>query len=133
VRSNVRLLAEGLHIPYKIYMIQGMSPDHKPLVWLSEAVKSPPFSREARLEAGFVLRQLQAGEIPPMPHSRPMPSIGSKCHELRIQDKNVTWRLIYRVEDDCILILEVFEKKTTKTPKAVIEVCKARIKDFGKR
>jgi len=31
----------------------------KPLVWLHGAVKSPPFSATARLEAGFLLRRLQ--------------------------------------------------------------------------
>ena len=66
-----------------------------------------------------------------MPHSRPMPSIGSRCHELRVPDGDVTWRLVYRIEDDCVLILEVFEKKTTKTPKAVLDACKRRIKAHG--
>ena len=108
-----------------------MSPDHKPLVWLGGAVRTPPFSREARLETGFLLRQLQSGQIPPMPHSRPMPTIGARCHELRIQDKNVIWRLIYRIEEDCVLILEVFDKKTAKTPKSVIDTCKQRIKAYG--
>jgi len=32
------------------------------LVWLKGEVKSPPFSPEARLEAGFLLRKLQMGE-----------------------------------------------------------------------
>jgi DNA-binding XRE family transcriptional regulator len=35
----------------------------------------------ARLEAGFLLRLLQRGEKIVMPHSRPMPSIGRRCHE----------------------------------------------------
>lgn len=33
-----------------------------------------------------------------MPHSRPMPGIGSRCHELRIVDVNATWRMVYRVD-----------------------------------
>jgi hypothetical protein len=36
-----------------------MSGDDKPLVWLRGEVKSPPFSKDARLEAGFLLRRLQ--------------------------------------------------------------------------
>jgi len=59
-----------------------------------------------------------------------MPSIGTSCHELRIVDENVTWRIIYRIYKDAILILEVFEKKTGKTPKSVIEVCKQRIRRY---
>ena len=100
----------------------------KPLVWLHGEIKLPPFSKEARLEAGFFLRQLQNGERLSMPRSRPMPSIGARCHELRIDDANVTWRVIYRIDEDAILILEVFQKKTNRTPKQIIDVCKRRIR-----
>jgi hypothetical protein len=65
-----------------------MSSDSKPLVWLHGEVKSPPFSKNARLEAGFLLRRLQAGEKLGLPFSRPMPTIGNRCHELRINDEN---------------------------------------------
>jgi hypothetical protein len=34
----------------------------KPLVWLHGEVKTPPFTLAARIEAGFLLRQLQEGE-----------------------------------------------------------------------
>ena len=71
-----------------------MSPHDKPLVWLHGHVKTPPFSREARLEAGFLLRRLQQGEKLGLPHSRPMPSVGARCHELRINDVDNTWRII---------------------------------------
>jgi hypothetical protein len=74
-----------------------MSPNHKPLVWLRGEVKSPPFSNAARLEAGYLLRQLQAGLLLPLPHSRPMPSIGMRCHELRIVDEGKTWRHLWRM------------------------------------
>jgi DNA-binding XRE family transcriptional regulator len=59
-----------------------------------------------------------------------MPSIGTQCYELRINDKNLTWRIIYRIFVDAILILEIFEKKTNKTPKSIINVCKQRIKRY---
>ena len=100
----------------------------KPLVWLYSEIKTPPFSKSARLEAGFLLRKLQLGETLTMPHSRPMPSIGSRCHELRITDKNQIWRIIYRIDSDAIIILHVFDKKTNQTPKQVIDLCKQRIK-----
>jgi hypothetical protein len=60
-------------------------------VWLSGEVKTPPFSTEARVEAGFLLRRLQAGHALAMPHSRPMSGIVPRCHELRIQDQDKTW------------------------------------------
>ena len=59
-----------------------------------------------------------------------MPSIGTRCNELRINDGDLRWRIIYRIYTDAILILEVFEKKTNKTPKSVIDVCKRRIKRY---
>ena len=81
-----------------------MSPKDKPLAWLHGEVKTPPFSEAARLEAGFLLRQLQKGVMLSMPHSRPMPSVGPRCHELRINDADGTWRVIYRIDRDAIVI-----------------------------
>jgi phage-related protein len=102
----------------------------KPLAWLHGQVKTPPLSREARIETGFLLRRLQQGERLRMPQSRSMPSIGSRCHELRINDADTTWRLVYRIDPDAIVIAEVFAKKTEKTPKEVIEACKKRLKEY---
>ena len=107
-----------------------MSSNDKDIVWLHGEVRTPPFSKEARLEAGYLLRQLQQGVKLSMPQSRPMPSIGSRCHELRINDENSTWRIVYRIDDDAIVILEVFSKKTSNTPKQVIDICKKRIKSY---
>ena len=103
----------------------------KPLAWLHGEVKSPPFSSSARIEAGVLLRRLQRGESIPLPHSRPMPIIGKACHELRIRDENTTWRIVYHVDVKAIVILEVFSKTTSKTPKSVIETCKARLKHYA--
>lgn len=107
-----------------------MSPGDKPLAWLHGEVRTPPFSSGARIEAGFLLRQLQAGEKLGLPHSRPMSAIGRRCHELRIVDKHVTWRIIYRIDHDAIVILEVFAKKTMATPNSVIRICKQRLKEY---
>ena len=107
-----------------------MKKPDKPIVWLHGEVKTPPFSLVARLNAGFLLRRLQSGESLSLPNSRPMPNIGPGCHELRINDKSVTWRIVYRVDTDLILILDVFEKKSQQTPKRVIDICKQRAKQF---
>ena len=105
-----------------------MKRKEKPLVWLHGEIKTPPLSSEARIEAGYLLRKLQMGELLSLPHARPMPSIGLRCYELRIDDKNKTWRVVYRIDHDAIVILEVFEKKAQKTPQEVIETCKRRIR-----
>jgi phage-related protein len=105
-----------------------MKKEEKPLIWLHGEIKTPPLSSAARIKAGYLLRKLQMGEQLSLPHSRPMPSIGSRCHELRIDDQNKTWRVVYRTDNDAIVILEVFEKKGKKTPKEVIENCRRRIR-----
>lgn len=106
--------------------------DSKQIAWLSGEVKTLPFSSTARIEAGFRLRQIQEGTSLSMPISRPMPSIGSHCHELRIVDpeEDKTWRIIYCIDEDAILILEVFAKKTNQTPLRVIENCQKRLKRY---
>jgi len=110
--------------------IYSMKIPDKPLIWLHGEIKTPPFSSAARIETGFLFRLLQMGEKLKMPHSRPMHSIGSNCHELRINDERNTWRIIYRVDDDAIIILEIFKKKTQLTPKNIIDICKKRIKEY---
>ena len=107
-----------------------MTQQDKPLVWLHGEIRTPPFSSSARMEAGFLLRRLQMGEKLEMPYSKPMPGIGSNCYELRINDENSYWRIIYRIDDDAIIILEVFKKKTQQTPKQVIAICKKRIREY---
>ncbi len=102
----------------------------KSLVWLHGEVKSPPFSAQARVEAGYLLRLLQEGEPLSMPESRPMAAIGRNCHELRVTDGNVNWRILYGVAGDAVVVLEVFEKKTRTTPKHVIDAAKRRWKSY---
>lgn len=62
-----------------------------------------------------------------MPHTRPMPAVGRRCLEIRIQDERNTWRVMVRVDPDAVVIAEVFEKKTRATPANIIARCKARL------
>lgn len=107
-----------------------MNSNDKDVVWLHGEIKTPPFSSDARVEAGILLRRLQQGDNLHMPHSRPMPTIGRGCHELRINDQQKAWRIMYCVEPDAIIVLEVFAKKTNTTPKRIIDVCKERLRDY---
>jgi phage-related protein len=116
---------------YRMRYVRRVSPAHKPLVFLSGAtIKTPPRKAAARGEVGYLLRQLQAGESLALPRSRPMPSIGARCHELRVQDETVTWRLVYRIDPKAIVVVEVFTKKTQTTPRAVIDTCQKRLQAF---
>ncbi len=71
-------------------------------------VKSPPFSKNARLEAGVLLRKLQKRQMLEMPPSQPMPIVGERCHELRVVDIEKNWRIVYRINIDAIVILDAF-------------------------
>jgi len=102
----------------------------RPLVWLHGEVRTPPLSQQARIETGVLLRRIQQGESLGMPGSRPMPSIGKRCHELRIVDEDATWRVVYRIDDNAIVIVEVFKKKTQATPNGVIEACQRRLRGY---
>jgi phage-related protein len=102
----------------------------KPVFWLKGEVKTPPFSTAARIEAGMLLRRLQRGEKLSPPHSRPLPSIGPACHELRVRDADSNWRIVYYMDAEAIVVLEVFAKTTRKIPLRVIEACKRRLAEF---
>ncbi|MGL4551948.1 MAG: type II toxin-antitoxin system RelE/ParE family toxin [Gemmataceae bacterium] len=107
-----------------------MSREEKPLVWLHAEIKTPPFSSEGRGEAGYLLGLLQGGTSLGTPHSRPMPSIGAGCHELRVRDETKNWRIFYRIDEDAIVTLEVFHKTTPKTPDRVIRRCVTRLAKY---
>src|SRR5437764_9204531 len=89
-----------------------MADAERPLFWLQGEIKTPPFSKAARVESGKLLGMLQAGESLGLPHSRPMPSIGARCHELRIRDEEHYWRIVYRIDPDAVVIVDVFAKTT---------------------
>jgi phage-related protein len=109
-----------------------VSPSNKPLVWLHGEIKTPPFSQAARIEAGYLLRLLQKGQPVGMPRSRTMPVVGPRCHELRVRDAGADWRIVYRLDSDAVVILEVFSKKTRTTPKTVIDACTRRRREYDR-
>jgi phage-related protein len=105
-------------------------PTRKPLVWLQGEIKTPPFTAEGRQEAGMLLRLLQEGEQLGMPQAEPLPIVGPRCGALRIRDAEHNWRIMYRVDSDAVVILEVYSKKTRKIPDEVIKRCKDRVKRY---
>jgi phage-related protein len=90
-------------------------------------------SLAAKFEIGKLLRDVQDGYAVPMPHARPMPSIGPRCHELRVQDERVSWRVICRVDHDAVLVVDVFVKASSATPHRIIKASKQRLKMFDAR
>lgn len=102
----------------------------KPLAWLHGEIKTPPFTEEGRREAGKLLRLLQEGEKLGMPQAELLPVVGSRCGALRVRDGRHNWRIMYRVDHDAVLVLEVYAKKTRKIPQEVIDRCKRRLRDY---
>jgi len=92
----------------------------KPLAWLHGEIKTPPLGKEARLEAWFLLRRLQRGELLSMPQSRPIQSIGARCHELRINDASGTWRIMYRIDKDAIVDSRYSPRRPGRRPRPLL-------------
>ncbi len=102
----------------------------KPVVWLHGEIKTPPFTEEGRKEAGDLLRLLQEGMRLGMPQAEPLSIVGPRCGGLRVRDGEHNWRIMYRVDSDAILILDVYAKKTRKIPQEVIDRCQKRLKEY---
>jgi phage-related protein len=102
----------------------------KRLVLFGGKIKTPPLSEGARRAVGRMLRALQRGEVLTMPHSRAMPAIGVRCHELRVNDENRTWRIFYRTDEDAVVVVHSTDKTTRATPGHVIELCRARFRQY---
>jgi phage-related protein len=107
-----------------------MNPRDKPLVWLRGEIKTPPFSPEARIEAGFLLSPVAAGRIAQFAGVATHAGHRRSCHELRIGDRDHTWRIVYHIAADAIVVLEVFSKKTAAIPHSVAADCRRRLQAY---
>jgi phage-related protein len=59
-----------------------------------------------------------------------MADIGAGCHELRIVDGSLNWRIMHHIGTDAIVILDAFAKKTAAMPKSVIAEYRRRLAEF---
>lgn len=102
----------------------------KQIIWDKVALETVRgFSVEARQEIGALLRLLQQNEQLGMPQSRPMKQVASSAFELRVKDRDGTYRVFYVLFDKYrIFIPHAFTKKTRKTPLQEIEVAKKRLR-----
>jgi phage-related protein len=78
----------------------------------------------------MLLRMLQDGETPGMPQAEPLPIVGPRCGALRVRDAQQNWRIMYRLDPDAVLILEVYAKKARTIPKEVIDNCRSRLRRY---
>jgi phage-related protein len=63
-----------------------------------------------------------------------MPRIGRAVHELRVRDPETrrTWRIVYRIDSDAILIAHWFDKTTQATPEHVVKLCRTRLARYDR-
>ncbi len=78
----------------------------------------------------MLLRLLQNGEQPGMPQAELLPDLGRRCGALRIRDAGHNWRIMYRVDADAIVILEIYAKKTRRIPDEIMDRCRERLKRY---
>ena len=82
-------------------------------------------------EIGEALRDLQKGLSIGLPLSRPMPSVATGVHELRLRSTTATVRVFYFVKfADTILVFHGFQKKSQKTPAHEIALGQKRLKEM---
>ncbi|MGC8514010.1 MAG: type II toxin-antitoxin system RelE/ParE family toxin [Acidimicrobiales bacterium] len=83
------------------------------------------FPENARRRAGYQLDRVQHGLDPD--DWKPMSSIGSGCREIRVRDKDGTFRVLYVATiGETVYVLHGFQKKTQKTSKADLDLAKQR-------
>lgn len=100
----------------------------RPVRFLGDRLTSPPLTAAGRRTAGG----LQEGDAIAFPRSRPMPTIGDRCHELRFDDARHSWRVVYRVDPDAIVVVDVFSKATRRTPGPVLERYRRRLAEYDR-
>jgi phage-related protein len=72
------------------------------------------FPREPRREAGFQLAKVQAGLDPT--DWKPFPDVGAGAKEIRIKDKDGTFRVMYVAKfEEAIYVMHCFQKKSRAT------------------
>ena len=85
---------------------------------------------ELRKKIGETLRDLQKGISLGFPLSRPMPTIASGAHELRVRSKTTAIRVFYFVKlAEAIVVFPAFQKKAQKTPAHELAIGRQRLNE----
>ncbi len=85
----------------------------------------------AQETAGFQLFKVQQGRE--ADDWKPMPSVGSGVHEIRVRDASGAYRVFYVAKfREAVYVLHVFEKRSQKTAMADLELGKSRYADLLK-
>ncbi len=98
----------------------------KRVVWLGPSLEEVQgWPEEAQRDTGYQLFKIQSGLVPS--DWKPMPSVGGGVREIRIHCQN-EYRVIYLAKlAEAVYVLHAFEKKTRKTPPAVLDAARRRL------
>jgi phage-related protein len=104
----------------------------KPIAWVGDSRDSiREFPRSARAAAGRALLRVQQS-LPPSDW-KPMPGIGPGVVEIRIHAQ-AEFRVIYVAKFiEAIYVLHAFQKQTSRTRHADIELARARLRTVERR
>lgn len=87
------------------------------------------FPEDARLTAGYQLREVQKGNDPD--DWKPMKTVGSGVREIRIREASGAFRILYVASfGDSVVVLHAFQKKTQKTPQKEIDLAANRLRSW---
>lgn len=85
------------------------------------------FPEDAKREAGFQLDKVQRGIEPT--DWKPIKTVGASVREIRINDGQGIFRVIYVAKyADTIFVLHAFKKKSQKTAQIDLDIAKQRLK-----
>ncbi|MBC8106833.1 MAG: type II toxin-antitoxin system RelE/ParE family toxin [Anaerolineae bacterium] len=80
---------------------------------------------------GDAIKELQDGAHLTMPLSRPMPSLASGVHEIRVRDAAGIYRAFYLTRSERgVIVFHAFDKRTQKTPQREIEIGRKRLREL---
>ncbi|HEV2561454.1 MAG TPA: type II toxin-antitoxin system RelE/ParE family toxin [Rhizomicrobium sp.] len=96
----------------------------------AEPVREWLWSLDERKEIGDVLRAIEFGWPIGMPMCRPL---GKGLYEARISLRNCIARIFFVPQDDRMVLLHAFIKKTQKTPVADMELARTRQREWERR
>ena len=84
---------------------------------------------DARSEAGFQLRRVQAGDDPV--DWKPMKEVGAGVREIRVREPSGAFRVIYLATlKHRIVVLHAFQKTTQQTPRRDIDLAAKRLREL---
>lgn len=109
-----------------------MGSELKPLRWIGTSLRDLRSSpREVRIDIGHALFAAQEGKTDPA--AKPLKGFGSaSVLEIVVSHHGNAWRAVYTVRFLDVIVLHVFQKKSTKgiaTPPRVIDLIKQRLAD----